>query len=78
MMEKNNVVILDKPYSSDKVAEAIALAGALMDGDCTACAYLPQCERDRNFKYPEDAVCMRRKQEILADWKNREGRARNG
>ncbi len=70
--EKQNAVILDKPYSSDKVAEAIALAGAVMDGECAACAYLHQCESDQNFKYPDNAPCMIRKYGILAEWKSRE------
>lgn len=64
----DNVLIFDKPYSLDKQAEGIAVAWAVMNGQCEACPVLSRCESDDDFEFPQDAACMVRKREILREW----------
>lgn len=62
---KSNVVIFDKPYSEDKIAEGRAVQWAVVNGDCNWCKHLQQCERDNNFKFPQNAACMIKKAEFM-------------
>lgn len=41
---------------------------AIAIGKCNECRFLKQCESDRNFTFPADAYCQKRKQEILKEW----------
>lgn len=62
----DNVVIFDKPYSDEKIAEGRAIQWAVVSGACNWCKYLPQCEKDENFEFPPDAPCMLKKLEFLS------------
>lgn len=62
---KSNVVIFDKPYSEDKIAEGRAVQWAVVSGYCNKCKYLQQCESDNNFEFPQNAPCMIKKSELL-------------
>lgn len=62
---KSNVVIFDKPYSEDKIAEGRAVQWAVVSGSCNKCKYLSQCESNNNFEFPKNAPCMIRKVEFL-------------
>ena len=66
------VTLFDKPYSSEKVAEGLAVAKCNNFGICVWCAWLFQCSEDELFKFPEDAPCMKEKEKILSEWKNKE------
>lgn len=62
---KTHVLVIDKPYSLDKVAEARAVNWALSSGACDKCEHLLKCSNDRNFKFPASAACMKKKAELL-------------
>lgn len=64
---KSNVVIFDKPYSKDKIAEGRAVQWAVVNGVCNRCKYLSQCESDNNFEFPQNAPCMIKKSDYLKD-----------
>lgn len=61
----NNVVIFDKPYPSEKIAEGRAVQWAFNSGACNNCNYVQQCETDNKFKFPKNSACMIKKAEIL-------------
>ena len=61
---KINLVIFDKPYSDEKVAEGRAVQWAVVNGACNRCQHLAQCRKDENFKFPENAPCMLKKLEF--------------
>lgn len=63
-MAKKNVVIFDKPYSEDKIAEGMAVQWAVLSGACNECKYLKQCSNDSGFVFPENAACMEKKAEF--------------
>ena len=52
---KSNVVIFDKPYSEDKIAEGRAVQWAVVSGACNRCNHLQKCENDNNFEFPQNA-----------------------
>ena len=62
---KSNVVIFDKPYSEDKIAEGRAVQWAAVSGACNRCNHLQKCENDNNFEFPQNAPCMIKKSELL-------------
>ena len=62
---KTNIVIFDKPYSKEETAEGLAIQQAVITGECNMCKYKNECENNRNFVFPENAACMKRKQRIL-------------
>lgn len=62
---KSNVVIFDKPYSENKIAEGRAIQWAVVNGICNECKHLRECENNSNFKFPHNAPCMIKKSELL-------------
>ncbi len=64
--------IFDKTYSDEKQAEGLGVAFALMTGACNGCESLKQCETDDTFIFPENAPCMKRKREIIAEQRAKE------
>lgn len=63
-----NFTMFDRQYPKDKQAEGLAISQAIAIGKCNECRFLKQCESDRNFTFPADAYCQKRKQEILKEW----------
>ena len=61
----DNVVVFDKPYSKDKIAEGRAVQWAVVNGACDKCKYLPQCESNNNFVFPQNAPCMIKKGKLM-------------
>lgn len=61
----SNVVIFDKPYSEETIAEGRAVQWAVVSGSCNRCKHLQQCESDNNFEFPQNAACMIKKAEFL-------------
>lgn len=59
---------IEPVYPKDKQAEGLAISQAIAIGKCNECRFLKQCESDRNFTFPADAYCQKRKQEILKEW----------
>ena len=51
----NDIVVFDKPYSADKIAEGRAVQWAVISGACDNCMYLKECASDKNFKFPLNA-----------------------
>lgn len=66
----NNVVILDKTYSADKIAEGRAIQWAIFSGTCDKCEHLGQCSNDKSFVFPQNAPCMKKKSEFLKEREN--------
>ena len=62
---KSNVVVFDKLYSGEKIAEGRAVQWAVLSGACNKCKYLSQCESDNNFEFPQNAPCMIKKIELM-------------
>lgn len=62
---KSNVVIFDKPYSAEKIAEGRAVQWAVVNGACNMCKHLQQCESDNKFEFPQNAPCMIKKVDFL-------------
>jgi hypothetical protein len=50
---------------NEKIAEAGAVSWAVWSSACNSCRYLPQCESDDSFRFPNDAPCMKIKAEML-------------
>lgn len=67
----NNILIFGKAYIRDKQAEGVGVNWAVVSGACNACPYLARCESDRSFKFPEDAACIGKKNEVLKTWEER-------
>ena len=53
--------MFDKPYSEDKRAEGMAIAQSIITGECNKCSYMNECSSNPEFKFPENAACMKRK-----------------
>lgn len=64
----NSVVLFDKTYPPDMQAEGIAVSEAVLNGECNKCQSLSECCTNEFFKFPTDAYCMKRKNEILKGW----------
>lgn len=62
---KSNIVIFDKPYSVNKIAEGRAVQWAIVNGVCNECKHLRECESNNNFKFPNNTPCMIKKSELL-------------
>ena len=62
---KINLVIFDKPYSDEKVAEGRAVQWAVISGACNKCKHLQQCESSNNFEFPKNSPCMIKKAEFM-------------
>ena len=58
-----------KKKPAEKQAEGIAISQAIVGGHCIECGFYKKCTTDNRFKFPVFAWCMRRKAEIMADWK---------
>ena len=68
MSDWKHITLFDRPYPTDKQAEAIAIHLAVVEGHCDKCGFLPQCStQGEAFQFPVFVWCMRRKAEILAD-----------
>lgn len=61
----NNIVLLGGECSDEEVAEALAVQYAMLNMFCQHCRYYRNCSTDMNFKFPEEAECMKKKKEIL-------------
>ncbi len=68
----NNTVVFDKPYSADKIAEGMAVSWAVQSGACYKCEYEFFCRSGRNFKFPKNAPCMKKKDKFLKEMKDNE------
>lgn len=64
----NSAVFFDDTYPADLQAEGLAVREAIMLGKCAQCPDLVKCSTDKNFKFPPNAFCMVKKQEILKQW----------
>jgi MoaA/NifB/PqqE/SkfB family radical SAM enzyme len=53
------ILIIDADVPQKDIAEGRAVYEAVMTGKCDVCPYLKQCEGDGNFRFPQDAACMR-------------------
>lgn len=62
---KVHVIVFDRPYSDEKIAEGRAVQWAVVNGVCNKCKYLSQCESDNNFEFPQNAPCMIKKADFL-------------
>lgn len=60
-----SVIIFDKPYSAEFIAEGRAIQWAVMSGACDKCNHRYECENKRNFIFPKRADCMKKKAELL-------------
>ena len=69
MAKWKHITMFDRPYPAEKQAEGIAISQAIVGGHCIKCGFYKKCTTDNRFKFPVFAWCMRRKAEILADWK---------
>ncbi len=69
----NNMVVFDKPYPTEKIAEGMAVNWAVVNGACEECINLNQCASERDFKFPIDSPCMIKKAQILKEMKGGEG-----
>lgn len=67
-----NVIIFDKPYSAEFIAEAKAIQWAVMNGACDRCNHRYECENKRNFIFPKRADCMKKKAELLKKMNTKE------
>lgn len=66
-MGYTNILIVDKPYPPEKMAEARAVNWAVLSGACDKCGALAQCSTDTNFKPSIFAPCMVKKAEFLKE-----------
>lgn len=66
-----HITMFDRQYPPEKQAEGLAISQAIVGGHCDKCAYLPQCSTDDGFKFPALAWCMKRKAEIMKEWRMR-------
>ena len=58
-----HIVIFDKPYSPEKIAEGLAVHWAVITGACNSCKYLSACESDASDAWnslPQDAACAKK------------------
>jgi hypothetical protein len=44
--------------------EGTAVSWAVYTGACKSCRYLPQCETDDSFTFPNDSPCMKKKESL--------------
>jgi len=47
--------------------EGTAVSWAVWSGACNSCRYLPQCEADDSFRFPNDVPCMKKKLEMSGE-----------
>ena len=69
MANWKHITMFDRPYPAEKQAEGIAVHQAVAEGHCVKCGFFGRCSTDSRFMPPVFAWCMRRKAEILSDWK---------
>lgn len=62
---KTNIIMFDKPYSADEIAEGRAIQWAVVSGACNRCQHKRECENNSKFKYPPLAPCTIKKYEFL-------------
>lgn len=51
-----------------KLAEGMAVMGAILSGRCKKCPSYLECEQNEHFKFPSDAYCMKIKAKLLKEW----------
>lgn len=56
--------------SDEHDAEVIGVYEAFITGKCDDCKYLKDCSTYTDFEFPSDAWCMKRKKQILDEWRN--------
>ena len=69
MNNYTHITVFDREYPMDVQAEGLAVTQAVLTGACNRCELLKQCSNGERFKFPETAWCMKKKAEILANWK---------
>lgn len=62
---KTNIILFDRPYPPDLIAEGQAIQWAVTSGACNECKNEYECEHNRNFKFPKRAACMQKKAELI-------------
>lgn len=61
----SNIVHSTRPINKERDAMEQAIKETVISGKCINCSYLEKCKTSRNFNFPKDALCMKRKDEIL-------------
>ena len=69
MPKWKHITMFDRPYPAEKQAEGVAVHEAVVEGHCAACGFYKICSTVNTVQPPVFAWCMRRKAEIMADWK---------
>ena len=67
MSNLKRITMFDRPYPTDKQAEAITINLAIVEGHCDKCGFLSQCSTQSDLKLPPFSWCMAKKSEILRD-----------
>lgn len=63
-----HITMFDRSYPKEKQAEGLAISQAIVNGKCDQCRFFKRCASDRNFQFPPEAWCSKRKNEILKGW----------
>ena len=71
MSDYKHIVIFDRPLPLEKQAEDVAVNEAVVDGHCVRCGFYGQCLTQINFRPPLSSYCMRRKAEIIKEWRDK-------
>lgn len=66
----DNIVRSTRPINKERDAHEQAIKEIVISGKCINCPYLEKCKTSRSFKFPKDALCMKRKDEILSESRN--------
>lgn len=67
---EENIVHSTLPINKEHDALEQAIKETVVSGKCINCSYLENCKTSRSFKFPKDALCMKRKDEILKEGNN--------
>lgn len=60
--------------TSEKLAEGMAVMGAILSGRCEKCQSYSECKANEHFKFPSDAYCMKTKAKLLKEWGAEDGK----
>jgi len=63
----NEMIIFDKPYTPEKIAEGRAIQWAVVSGACNKCKHKKQCENDSDFAFPQNTPCMKKKNKLIQE-----------
>lgn len=73
LYEKEENFVFDKECEEDKTAEGYAVYDAMITGKCNQCRFLDLCKSGKITVFSPDCWCMKRKKEILDDWRKKNG-----